>query len=44
MRTLFARATAVAASAMLASAALALPAYADVKTFPTPVVTSPRSR
>ena len=34
MRTLFARATAVAASAMLASAALALPAYADVKTFP----------
>ncbi len=34
MRTLFARATAVAASAMLTSAALALPAYADVKTFP----------
>ena len=34
MRTLFARATAVAASAMLASAAFALPASADVKTFP----------
>lgn len=34
MRTLFARATAVAASAILTSAAFALPASADVRTFP----------
>ena len=34
MRALFTRATAVAASALLASAAYALPAHADVETFP----------
>ena len=34
MRILLARATAVAASALLASAAFALPAHADVRTFP----------